>query len=238
VRQIHLIVACTYNGDSFRGFYKFVQERGIDCVDFLSAILEACQSQPGLAELFRAFIAETQSELFNSYEEAEDFYRQEDNFKRLMAGKVGANLLANYSCRTYLEQSSALVEAMSKALRQVARDEDSDAVEDLCRYYALAFDHMFDPRRNDIVQHAPRSGSTAIPSARPSSRGYFERYGRSPQAFGKIPHAALYPRPAAVVAADRERRHRGDSACGRSRRGRPPDAGPAVDTVHSSHFGA
>lgn len=210
-RQVHLIVACTYNGDSFRGFYKFVQERGIDCVDFLSAILEACQNQPGVAELFSAFIGETQSELFNSYEEAENFYREEENFKRLMAGKVGANLLANYSCRTYIEQSAALVEAMSTALRKVAKDEDADAVEDLCRYYALAFDHMFDPRRTEIVKHGWfrhdikrwLNSKGDISDFRIAGQGakikffsdpertafvesYFERYGRSPQAFGKI----------------------------------------------------
>lgn len=210
-RQIHLIVASCYNGDSFRGFFKFVMERGIDCVEFLYAILDACQKQPGITELFADFIAETQDELFNSYEEAEDFYRQEENFKKLMAGKVGSNLLANYTCRAYLEQSPALVEAIGKALQAIAKDEDADAVEDICRYYALAFDHMFDPRRTEIVKHGrfrhdikrwlgskgdisdfrlPGEGAKikffSDPERTTFVESYFDRYGRSPQAFGKI----------------------------------------------------
>ncbi len=210
-RVLHLILAVVYNGGPFGGFFKIARERDIDLKELLFKLHDGFANHPGLSDLYKEFITETREELFDSYEEATSFYLDPENFNRLVSGEIGKNLLQTYACSSYLSFTSDLVDLLENVLRDISGSAIPDRmITDLTQYYKLSFKNYLDINRlklNDNVflkfdiASWLKSGENisafefssetefeffTSPKMFDYVESYFERYGRSPQAFGKV----------------------------------------------------
>jgi radical SAM superfamily enzyme YgiQ (UPF0313 family) len=210
-RVLHLILAIVYNGGPFGGFFKLAREHNINLKELLFKLHDGFASHPGLSDLHKEFIAETQEELFDSYEEATSFYLDPENFNRLVSGEIGKNLLQTYACSSYLSCTNDLVDLLENVLRDISGGTIPDRmIMDLTQYYKLGFKNYLDINRLNLNDKAflkfdiaswLKSGENlsafefssdtefeffTSPKMFDYVESYFERYGRSPQAFGKV----------------------------------------------------
>ena len=68
----------------------------------LTEVLKDKKFKGKLKEVFDAFCKESEEELFETKEEAESFYLKEENYKKLLKGEIGDNLLGKYSALALL----------------------------------------------------------------------------------------------------------------------------------------
>lgn len=211
-RQLHLLTSVFYSGGPFQGFFRLVQELGIDVGAFLFTLLERFQTHPQLSELLASFVQDTKRELFDTETEMIAYYGIDENFRKLVSGEDGANLLQTYTSRAYLEHGTTLVETIAGALLASAADNPKivEKAKEISRYYTLSFMDFLSPDRLEICHRSTfnydisswLTGTGTIDDARfvaPAEVEFFitvEQYqlledlrstfGQGPQAFGKI----------------------------------------------------
>jgi len=86
----------------FRPIYKLVQKTGVSWFDFSKLLADTVadsNTKGKLKNLYNDFCKESSDELFDSKEEAIKFYSKEENYKSLLKGEIGENLLAKYTSR-------------------------------------------------------------------------------------------------------------------------------------------
>jgi radical SAM superfamily enzyme YgiQ (UPF0313 family) len=210
-RVLHLMIATVYNGGSFGGFFKLAREHNINLKEFLFKLHDNFVSHPSLSKLHKEFVKETHEEIFDSYEETASFYLKSKNFNLLINGEIGKNLLQTYSCIAYLSHASDLVDLLENTLKEVSMGVIHDRIiKDLAQFYRLGFKNYLDinrlnlsdneflkfdipswlQSRQNISEFEFHTKTEFIFFTSPKSydyvESYFERYGRSAQAFGKI----------------------------------------------------
>ena len=84
------------------------------------AMLPALERPSGDARsLLDNFVRETKGELFPTREACESFYNQDENFRRLLAGEIGDNLMYKYRARASFMIWPAIVEVAMDATRRL-----------------------------------------------------------------------------------------------------------------------
>ena len=89
----------------FRPVYKLTQKIGINWFNFSKELADAIQNKNfkgKLKNLYNEFCRESHNELFDSKEEVIKFYSQPKNYKSLVKGEIGGNLLAKYTSKGLL----------------------------------------------------------------------------------------------------------------------------------------
>lgn len=210
-RGFHLILAIFYNGGPFGGFFKIAREHKISLKEFSLRLLDKFSNHPKLSMLYTEFIRETREELFDSYSDASTFYLQENNFKQLINGEAGRNLLQTYACSAYMSHADDLVDLLRDTLKDVASNIIPERMlKDLFQYYKSGYKNFLDTNRLNISDNAflkyditpwlksekklsefespTETEVTFFTSQKKYDyvESYFSLYGRSPQAFGKI----------------------------------------------------
>jgi len=210
-RVLHLILAIVYNGAPFVGFFKIAREYKINLKELSFTLLEKFSIHPKLSKLYSDFVRETHEELFDSFEEAFEFYLDDKNFDLLVKGDAGSNLLQTYACKAYISHISDLVDLLKETLQEVAKNNIPERMlSDLYQYYKSGYKNYLDTDRlirseNVLLKFEIsawlKSGKNLSEFERPSEteftfftspksydyvESYFNRYGRSPQAFGKV----------------------------------------------------
>jgi len=96
-RKYHLVSSVFWNDSWFEDAVSFAQKLGIKRSEWFHAMLPAMENSPGtVREFLDRFVAETVGELFPTKESCAAFYNQEDNFRRLLNGDIGDNLMYKY----------------------------------------------------------------------------------------------------------------------------------------------
>ena len=105
----------------FTPIYKLIQKIGISWYDFSRAVTKTVEDnshKSQLKTLYDEFCYESHNELFETEQEAKDFYSIEENYQMLMKGEMGENLLGKYSAKGLLFYNDVLA-----ALFEVIRGE-------------------------------------------------------------------------------------------------------------------
>ena len=209
--KLFLILAIFYNGGPFGGFFKIAREHKISLKEFSLRLLDKFSNHPKLSMLYTEFIRETREELFDSYSDASTFYLQENNFKQLINGEAGRNLLQTYACSAYMSHADDLVDLLRDTLKDVASNIIPERMlKDLFQYYKSGYKNFLDTNRLNISDNAflkyditpwlksekklsefespTETEVTFFTSQKKYDyvESYFSLYGRSPLAFGKI----------------------------------------------------
>ena len=104
VRSIALMVESLHNGRPFNEFFVYAKQYGIKPGIFLKTLLDNIElSGPKVRKVFKDFIEETKSELWDTEEALVSHYNQEKNYKLLREGKVGGNLIYKYKSLSLTE---------------------------------------------------------------------------------------------------------------------------------------
>ena len=212
-RQLHLLISIYYNNKGFKGFFKYVKECQVDIESFMHGILQAFVAETKFAGLLNGFLHETKEELFNSESELKRYYSNDENFRSLIQGASGANLLQKYTSLFYIEKSELLPEVIKSAIKSLlpADAEAHRKLDDIAKYYELAFSKFLDPDRKNIVSEGQFNYDIAGWHSSPNEsldeyrygekktimfetpeaqfelvEKYFKRYGRSVHGMGKI----------------------------------------------------
>jgi radical SAM superfamily enzyme YgiQ (UPF0313 family) len=96
-RKWHLTSSVFYNDSWYEDAVAFTQKFGVKRSEWFHAMLLALDSSEGpVREFLDSFVGETKGELFPTPEACVEFYTQEENFKKLLNGDIGDNLMYKY----------------------------------------------------------------------------------------------------------------------------------------------
>ena len=109
-RKLHLLLCVYYNGKAFKGFFKYLIEYKLNVEKFLLNLLDHFAANPEMKKILECFISETKEELFENEEKLRRYYTEDKNFKKLLTGAAGANLLQKYTSRLYMEKNHFLID--------------------------------------------------------------------------------------------------------------------------------
>ena len=90
---------------AFQPVYKLTNKLGINWYDFSRTLTNVIQDEnckDELKSIYNEFCKESYNELFDSKEEAINFYSKPENYKSLLSGDIGSNLLAKYITKALL----------------------------------------------------------------------------------------------------------------------------------------
>jgi len=99
LRRIHLLLATVCNGTLFKEIKKIILERKLDIVDFLiklELLITKTKDKNIILKILDEFSLKAKNELFDSREEIEKHYSQEENYQKLVFDKAGENLLQKF----------------------------------------------------------------------------------------------------------------------------------------------
>ena len=89
----------------FRPVYKLTQKIGVSWYNLSRLVADVIQDKNfkgKFKDLYNEFSEESQNELFDSKEEAIKYYSKSENYKSLVRGDIGQNLLAKYTAKAIL----------------------------------------------------------------------------------------------------------------------------------------
>ena len=89
----------------FKPIDQLTRKLGIGWIDFSRAVTSVIQNKDykgKFKDLYQEFCKESHEELFETREEAVNFYSQNENYKSLMRGDIGENLLSQYTGKALL----------------------------------------------------------------------------------------------------------------------------------------
>tara|TARA_B100001123_G_scaffold441322_2_gene582272 strand:+ start:18 stop:1694 length:1677 start_codon:yes stop_codon:yes gene_type:complete len=87
----------------FEPVYTLTQKLGLSWFEFSKKFAKTIQDkkfQGKFKDIYNGFCKESHDELFDSNEEALEFYSKPENYKSLLAGETGENLIAKYTAKS------------------------------------------------------------------------------------------------------------------------------------------
>lgn len=103
-RKVHWLIWLMWNYRFYYDYLKFLQQLGINPIDFIYAIIDNLYKDTGAARsIIDSFDAETKAEWHDSHSALHDYFSQQDNFDKLVRGELGGKLNAKYMWKLLLE---------------------------------------------------------------------------------------------------------------------------------------
>ncbi len=96
-RKYHLVSSVFWNDSWFEDAVAFSQKFGVKRSEWFDAMLPEMEASTGqVPDFLNQFVRETKGELFATQQACLDFYNEEANFRRLLNGDIGDNLMYKY----------------------------------------------------------------------------------------------------------------------------------------------
>ena len=90
-------LAMIFNTTLFTEFTSYLKNNGIELFDFALSFYEDLKYEQGpVGTQFRSFLNEVRGELWESEEEVKRYFTKQENYKKLLSGEIGDNLLHKY----------------------------------------------------------------------------------------------------------------------------------------------
>ncbi len=115
LRSFHGILTIAFNSFLFTEFISYLKYQSIDIFKFILSFFENLTEEPGPSgDQFRSYVREVKGELWESREELEAYFNDDDNYQKLLSGEVGDNLIQKYKILTVLDNFDAWCEYFYK----------------------------------------------------------------------------------------------------------------------------
>jgi radical SAM superfamily enzyme YgiQ (UPF0313 family) len=120
-RKYALVGAAFWRNDYLDDMMRFVQSYGVKRSEWLERGVQALENATGaVGEYLEGFLDETRNELFPTREACMEYYGREENFRRLVEGEIGDNVMHKHNaiatfflwpeiCRTAMDLSAQLL---------------------------------------------------------------------------------------------------------------------------------
>tara|TARA_Y100000590_G_scaffold465190_1_gene636760 strand:- start:3108 stop:5246 length:2139 start_codon:yes stop_codon:yes gene_type:complete len=137
-------------------FKKFCKELNVSSFEYIWSVFQKLQKKSKdvpseLLRIYNEFAKESEDELFESKEAIYDFYSKEENYKKLLSGDLGANLLSKYSAKllscALQESFDFSISIMSEMFGSVYNQDESRKIAESSRLWLknlYIFDAIFD----------------------------------------------------------------------------------------------
>jgi radical SAM superfamily enzyme YgiQ (UPF0313 family) len=130
LRGMALFIETLINGRPFDELFSYAENFGITRTKVIQNLQENIQNASNkVKDLYQKFIAETQSELWDSEEELIAHYTEEKNYLRLKNGQVGGNLIYKYKSANLLLATSEWIEFIEKQVFQLVDNQTGFYIE-------------------------------------------------------------------------------------------------------------
>ena len=127
LRSIALMVEALYNGKPYNEFFQYAKEHNIKFADFLNYLHQNIIKSPlSVKKIFEEFVNETKSELWDNEQDLVNFYKIEKNYKKLIDGKVGGNLIYKYKSKSLTEAKFGWIEFISEQLLEMIKQRNNN----------------------------------------------------------------------------------------------------------------
>lgn len=101
-RGLAFVIQAVYNASNFPELITFLKESNVSIYDWIIEIHKKIKLLGDIStEQLSSFLWETEQELWDSQEDLQNFYSQDENYNQLISGELGGNLLSKY---TYLSR--------------------------------------------------------------------------------------------------------------------------------------
>ena len=112
-------VTSFFNNKQFDIISRHVKELGIDVYEYLYCLWELIKSGKSvLSEIYNRYLDETHNELFESRDSLYKCLTKEENYKKLLTGELGDNLVRKYQTEIFLKGWIASIELAYSALEK------------------------------------------------------------------------------------------------------------------------
>jgi hypothetical protein len=157
VRGFALITESMYNNNIFQEIVKYLAEYGVSPYEWMRHVWDSRDTFPAeVADIFKSFRNETENELFNSEEELRVFYGESANYKRLLAGEIGGNVVFKHKVRLFRQLDKWLACIMDAANTLIMSHADSqrdmhrvdEEIATIRTYLSLKLSGVLDPQSN------------------------------------------------------------------------------------------
>jgi|TARA_B110001452_G_scaffold191857_1_gene161971 radical SAM superfamily enzyme YgiQ (UPF0313 family) len=119
IRKFSLIVEIIFNNQIFDVFFRYAASEGLKNSEFINLALENIESAPKkLLKLFDEFNREAEEELWESEEEMVKYYKENKNYKKLVKGEAGGNLMYKYKSLNMVEAMPEWMEYLTFILKK------------------------------------------------------------------------------------------------------------------------
>ena len=121
LRGFALLVETVHNGHIFEEFFRFALSIGTSRTQFLRRLYDNLEDAPRTVKsIVHGFMDETRSELWDNADDLVQHYQQENNYKRLINGEVGGNLIYKFKSIGVARAAREWVEYLTQEARKVA----------------------------------------------------------------------------------------------------------------------
>tara|TARA_B100000787_G_scaffold144122_1_gene113871 strand:- start:107 stop:1009 length:903 start_codon:yes stop_codon:yes gene_type:complete len=119
IRKFSLIVEIIFNNQIFDVFFRYAASEGLKNSEFINLALENIESAPKkLLKLFDEFNREAEEELWESEEEMVKYYKENENYQKLVKGEAGGNLMYKYKSLNMVEAMPEWMEYLTFILKK------------------------------------------------------------------------------------------------------------------------
>ena len=163
LRSIALMVESLHNGKPYEEFFLYAKQYGIKSATFLNFLHDNIQNGPEtVKKVFEGFINETKGELWSTEEKLTEFYKLDENYKKLINGEVGGNLIYKYKSKSLTEAKLGWIEFIAQNLEKIIlrnnpelnSEEIFSEISDLKLFTTLKLQGLLDPKSKIDLVHS------------------------------------------------------------------------------------
>jgi radical SAM superfamily enzyme YgiQ (UPF0313 family) len=131
MRKFALMTEVIFNNSIFELYFKYALSEDIKKSEFILAAIENIETAPKkLLKLFEEFNRETSEELWDSEEEMVRYYKKNENYKKLVSGEAGGNLMYKYKSLNLVHAMPEWMEYLTKVLKKCIGKKNLDHTEE------------------------------------------------------------------------------------------------------------
>ncbi|MBT6047189.1 MAG: radical SAM protein [Candidatus Scalindua sp.] len=126
LRGLSFIVTTFFSSAELSPLKKFLLEYKMDIAEWIFSISERLPEYHELYQNYKAFLKETEDELFLSRDALIAFYHNPENFEALCSGRLGDNLLRKYKLLALSENYESCLKLAISVAREIIHDSFED----------------------------------------------------------------------------------------------------------------
>lgn len=116
-----LLISSFFSSELFDVVHRHLKELKVDAYDYFRHLWKLIKSGKGvLSETYRRYMKEVGEELWDSRNAIYDYFTKEKNYKKLLDGTLGDNLIRKYKAELFLENCIASIELAYASIEAIA----------------------------------------------------------------------------------------------------------------------
>ena len=126
LRGLSFIVVTFFSSTELKPLKRFLYEYQMDLAEWVFSISDRLSDYPEIYKNYKAFLKETENELFLTREDLIEFYHNTENFEALYSGRLGDNLLRKYKLIVLSENYESCLRLVVSVARKIFHDRFED----------------------------------------------------------------------------------------------------------------